>query len=728
MLSERTLVGKNYGRYSLNIVDSRFRFQIYMSAYLSQLVDKIPLIGSDDSSNDYLRTIQGTTPKLKYITIFNPDYVTGKGELNEELIQQVFCFITDNLEGDILEANKPEQIRTIGLIQALDGLPHDFINKKKNNGANIIHISKSTIIVKRLEGNFTIACSISMPEDGIKHEAINQQMIQLINKSYVFFRFLNTSFGNLVENYNVSILKNLMSEHWTGFLNNYNSENFKFPPTVKWPNSLNYGGFLGFFDKFSDESKTLFKRSSFELNYNMKYEIDQILDPTQYAGHVGPKGFIISCFDKTVPKKYGMIHCKTLFDDGIQDNPILETSMIDLYNFLEYYDCHEKLNTKDLVKLSNDDLFSSPQVMKQNINIEITEEHEVEGTEHSFLRDSTNYAIDILNPINLTNNLVVLPINYTMNSMMNLRIHKDTSWLKLPSYLRFGANEEEPLDIINEEPLDDGSFLIGSVKNTSETSNGANIVERKLVYLKTKVQKGDKIVYEEIEYLLVVFGKNGLYMTLVFDSSASELDQLTFYETLKNEIIVPALDEITESISTNLEMSINSLPHSINGDAEAIENQIDSDFFFVIYDSQDNCVKSSLPFLPLPIDLDQVSQIDKSNLNIRSAMFYLHDQLLDLFFLQKTEFFGHNSIREYFHKFSTNKANDWMFYYLCYEEKYIIIMKNVNHNAKRKKKVISQSKTNHSILSENALKLDFVDNLGDDVRLWFENYIISGDT
>lgn len=701
-----------------------------MSAYLSQLVDKIPLIGADDTNNEYLRTIQGTTPKLKYITIFNPDYITGKGELNEELIKQVFCFITANVEGDGLEINKPEQIRTIGLIQALDGLPHDFL-EQKTVGANVIHISKSTIIVKRLEGNFTIACSISMPEDGIKHEAINQQMIQLLNKSYVFFKFLNTSFANLVENYNIDILKNLMTEHWTGFLNNYNSENFKFPPTVKWPNSLNYGGFLGFFDTFNDESRTIFKKSSFELNYNMKYEIDQILDSSQYAGHVGPKGFIISCFDKSIPKKYGMIHCKTLFDDDLQDNPILETSLIDLYNFLEYYDSHEKLDTRNLVKLSNDDLFSSPQVMKQNINIELTEEQEGETIERNFIRDSTNYAIDILNPINLTNNLVVLPINYTMNSMMNLRIDSDTNWLKLPSYLRFGANLVVPDDDkADSQSQDQGRYLIGSVENTSEASTAVNIIERKLVYLKTQVKKGNKITHEELEFLLVVFGKNGLYMTLIFDSSASELDQLSFYETLRDEIIVPALDEINECMvsSANMNSSINSLPRSINGDVEAIESQIDSDFFFVIYDSQEKHVKSSLPFLPLPIDLEQVNQTDKSNLNIRSAMFYLHDQLLDLFFLQKTKFFGHNGIKEYFHKFSTNKVNDWMFYYLSYETKYIIIMKNINHHVKKKKRVVSQSKTNSSILSTNALKLEFVDNLGDDVRLWFENFIISGDT
>ncbi|EGV62444.1 vacuolar fusion protein ccz1 [Yamadazyma tenuis] len=694
-----------------------------MSSYLSQLVPRIPLIGGNETGNDYLKTIQGKTPKLKYITIFNPEFITGKGEENEDLLHQIFCFISDNNEGDDLESNKVEQVRIIGLVQAMEGLSNDF-NNTKGSEAHIINASKSTIIVKSLEGSFTLACSISMPEDAIKQAAISQQMINLIDMSYDFFKLLNTSFANIMDNYNSDILRNLIKENWSGFFQSYNSENFKFPPTVKWPNSLNYKGFLGFFDSLEPEPK-LYKKSSIELNYNMKYEIDQVLSS---SGSDGPLGVILSCFNKSVPKKYGLIFSNSCFDDELQESSISNDSLIDIYNYLEYYDYHDKLNTADLIKLSNKDLFSSPSQMKENINIEFAEERQTsEETETNYLRDGVYFARDMLNPINLTNNLVISPLNYTMNSMMNMRLNSEPSnWLKIPTYFQFGSDAEPVSEIrVEESPSIPGSYVIGLVRDKT----GTEIIQRKLVYLDTKMKNGQgEVVQEEREYSLVIYEKDGIYMTLIYNSSMAELDDPQFYSKLSKNTIIPTLDESADFLQGTdmMESSVGSLTKSIN---ESAADQVDSDFFFVIYDEQEKHIKSSLPYLPLPINLEEVNQADKSALNIRSAMFYLHDQLLDLFFLQKTEFLKNNHLNEYFHKFSTNKINDWMFYYIKYEEKYIIIIRNINHNnAFKRRRHLAQVKSGVSVVSENVIKVDFLDNLGDDVKLWFENYMINGST
>lgn len=756
-----------------------------MSNYISQFIPKLTNIDNEGTrKNDYLRTIQGKTPKLKYITIFHPGYISGKGETNEELLQQIFCFVSDNTEGDNIESNKVEQIRIIGLIQAIEGLSDSFnednenndnvnniVENENNDEAKVIKAEKSTIIVKRIEKDFRLACSISMPEDGIKRAAINHQMIELINTSYKFFKLLNTSFANIIKEFNPELLKNLMKEHWSGFLTNYNSENFKFPPTVKWTNSLNYRGFLGFFNNVRSNRNAnyrtdLYKKSSIELNYNMKYEIDQILNVEGSAKDKTPKGVIVGHFNKTLPKKYGLIYCNNSYDEDIHDNSILKSSLIDIYNYLEYYDYHEKLTTEKLTKLSNDDLFSSSQVMKDNINLELAEginqeQNSSQEIDEGFFRHSASLAADLLNPINLTNNLVILPIHYTMNSMMNLQLRPDSEssnpsngdssgWFKVPSYLKFGNWGDEAADsTANGDGLEadetQGDYVVGLV---NDPATGIDLIHRKLVYLDTKLPDGK---YEEQEYLLIIYMKNDLYMVLIYKSSITILDEMNFYKDLSKDILVPTINNIEMIVNgtdvtgeTTMESSIGSLPRSVNGMIQngegGIGQQLDSDFFFIVYDQAENKIKSSLPYLPLPINLEQINQLNKANLNIRNVMFYLHDQLSDLFFLQETEFFRDNSINEYFHKFSTNKINDWMFYYIKFEDKFIVIIKNVNNNAsaigsndsnaRKKKALINQLKASNlnSIIPDDDFKLDFLDNLGEDVRLWFENFIVNGDT
>lgn len=108
-----------------------------------------------------------------------------------------------------------------------------------------------------------------------------------------------------------------------------------------------------------------------------------------------------------------------------------------------------------------------------------------------------------------------------------------------------------------------------------------------------------------------------------------------------------------------------------------------------------------------------------------TALYYLHDQLSNIF--QPT--FFENQLHEFFHKFTSNKLNDWMFYYIKYQDKYIIIMKNKSKNTTS---TLTNNQLSASVpptiersivnrISEGVLdyaKLGFLENLGDDVKYW----------
>lgn len=628
-------------------------------AYLNQIFTRLNI----NATNKYIQTEQTTHPIIQYIAIYNANFVDANAETTNELMTQILTFISTN-DGDELEANKVEQLKLIGLVQAIEGFGSAFSTTEQ--GLKVIKSTKSCIIIKQIEGDFRLVCSVSTPENGIKQSAISHQMSHLLQRSYCFFKLANTSFQNILNNYNKDILKNLVNEHWGGFLNNYNSENFKSPNTVKWPNSLNHKGFLGFFPD------NTIKKSSIDINYTTKGDIDQFC-----RHHLSlPQGIIISYFNKQVPKKYGLVY-------GNVYGSIQQESIPNIYNLLEYYDYHEKLTSDQFTKLNNEDLFSSPPSIKQNINQEID-------------LDPPGF-LDSLNPINLTNALVILPLT-SMNTMVN-------SWLKVPSYLN-SVPEPYPVDD-SEDANDKGCFIVGLIDGS---------IRRKLVYLTS-------VSGQELEYSLVIYNYKDCYITFIYESSVSELDNKDFYVQLQ-EIMYPIGKEI-DSFNMDVETSISSLPKTINTLDEA--SGLDNDFFFVVYDKSQQQIMTSLPYPPLPINnVKELADINKSSLNIRKAIFYLHDQLLDLFFLENDKFFFTNdSVSEYFHKFNANKINDWMFYYLKYNDKFIIIIKNLNR--RRRKHTPATSMVSAGSISQDDVNRGILESLGEDVKLWFDHFRITGD-
>lgn len=105
-------------------------------------------------------------------------------------------------------------------------------------------------------------------------------------------------------------------------------------------------------------------------------------------------------------------------------------------------------------------------------------------------------------------------------------------------------------------------------------------------------------------------------------------------------------------------------------------------------------------------------------------------------------------MNEFFHKFNSSKHFDWMFYYIKYNNRFIIIIKsrNRNHRITTKRNTTAIPKKSNTLASSSSTTsanqqhrnlilhqitdyahLGFLNNLGDDVKLWLESFGLEGE-
>lgn len=654
-----------------------------MSSYFSQFV---PNFGT---AIDHIKHSTETNPdaasKLNYLLVINPELVDSKAETNEALIHQVLCFISNKEYTDL------EKLQTIGLIRGIDLFGRDFSDNAANN-STIIQSSKGSIILLNVEPNFYIACSIKLPSDTEKYGYINNQLIKLVQQAYRRFKMLHNTFNSTIKSKDYAVIE----QFWRGFFDNFNNQTKQ--NLINWMNSLNYRGFLGLLPK------NTYKRSSLKFGDSSQQEIKTILEEGISA--LTPKGIVIAYLDKLNPKKYGLIYKNSV--------TIADDDLIDVYNWLELRDYQNKLTKNSLVanEVSDEFVLNEPVVDESISNLENVT---------SYTSSALTTNLDMLHPTTLTNNLVILPLNYTMNGMKSLHgmfINSEgqtavesatdsqpdtsksglTSWFSVPPVLK-NFHFDTPSLTEREEDIEDdlsGEYLIG----LQQVDQGYEI-SRKSFY------------FNEVEYSVVIYNKESIFVTLLFELDSKKLTDNKFYEKLQSEILDPSIEEINQSC---INTSINGSLASLNSLRKYVPTQLDSEFFFVVYDVDEGWFKSSLPYLPA-----------KSITKLNKAMIYLHDQLTGLFIVKNNrKFFLENDLmNEYFHKFTSNKANDWMFYYIKHNAKVILIIKNQNKGKTAKKLPVEES----GILGKlsSGANLGFLDNLGDDVKSWFEKFSSSGE-
>ncbi|KAI5963226.1 CCZ1 [Candida pseudojiufengensis] len=620
-----------------------------MASYITQYfphISSLSLSSTDDINQDSYNPLEYN--KVNYIIIVDSsnDLKSEENDPTKDIIAYA--------QNEVTEDNLDKRKNSIGIIKGILAFIKGFSSHKAQEQPMILKLSNESIVVLQLESLYLLVCSVNTKDD-----RVIKQLQFLIKQQHCFFKLSNKSIQENEIKLGKDISNKLLVEWWTKFIKSYNSQELLID--IGWPNHLNYLGFISIYMPGINH-----RNSSITTSNRLKEDIKKTLRSEDLV----PSGVLINCFSK-VPKKLGYIYSQVL-DDSIENE-----SIIDVYNLMEY---------EFIFKEQNEDLNAS------NLD-EI---------------DETSGPLSILNPMNLTNSLVVQPWNSVSGIIR--RESQETStddnqttagsgWLSMPNF--FGkSNDYKPVIQTPQEEMNNGQFLYGI--QTDQT------IKRKIVYLPTKI---DDIIKNE-EYQLITFVKDEIYITLIYSSSfINQLDDPIFYSNL-----LPTLNSIyedieQESLNSTLSKSINSIK-TIN-----ISSKIDSEFLYTIFNLKNKSFTSSLPLI-----------INSNKSKNHQIIINIHNQIIEI--LNNLNFLS--SINEFYHKFKSNQNNDWIFYLIKYNFKIIIIIKNKNrynnhnnhNNDKDDASVIEESVLNQitGFVSDYA-SLGFLDNLGSDVKYWLGQVI-----
>ncbi|KAI5957010.1 CCZ1 [Candida jiufengensis] len=624
-----------------------------MASYITQYfphISSLSLSLNDDISKESINPL--IRNKLNYILIvdFKNDDNLKEFEENDSS-DDILAYVQEDPSNNN-EINSKEY-QSIGIIKGISAFIHGFGAKSNESQQDpmILKLSNETIISYKIELEYTIICSINSNDD-----KVIKQLEYLIKQQYCFFKLINKSIEANIK-LGVDVVKKLLDEWWSKFLKSFNSQEYS--EDIDWPNKLNYLGFN------SIHLPIRYRKSSINISNRLKEEFKKLLQNEELI----PLSVLISCFSKS-PKKLGHISSQSI------DEKINDESLIDIYNLME-----------------ND--FIMQQYTHDNIEIPQL--------------DDSSGPLSLLNPINITNNLVVQPWNSVSGIIRGDNTAQETTsdendkkvgfgWLSMPSFLSKSSVEINNNSIpVPQEHANNGQFLYGIQEDES--------IRRKIVYL--PIKKDDDVVEEEFQ--LITFVKDDIYITLIYSSiDTNKLDDPNFYHQLTNNVLIPMLDDIEQEVlNSTMSKSINSIK-TIN-----ISSNIDSDFLYTIFDLKNKTYTSSIPLI-----LTNLSQSKNNQIIIN-----IHNQLIEI--LTGLDL----NIHEFYHKFKSNQNNDWMFYFIKFKNKLIIILKNKN------KFVSSIGNNGNDLLVEESVinqitgvvsdyaSLGFLDNLGNDVKYWLGQVI-----
>lgn len=676
-----------------------------MNNYFTKYIPNIRLSNTVDSDDHTIGNSINSLPHINYIIIFNPTFVSPKAESDEELIKQIIVFLQGK---DLPESqfSQIEQLKLIGLLRGIESLGKSFSNSTTSTTTGkkptILKSLDSSTVMIELESNYFLACNITISSqiNDQTVNGINQQLLKSIMQSQRYFELFNKSIDYTYNQYGINYLQDSLKSFWQNFLTMYNFQSIKIPispiSSINWFNGLNYQGFLGLLPY------TQYKKSSIIINQQIREDIELFMNDNKSVS-----GVLINYFNLKLPKRHGVVYMNTIGNKYVDND-----GLIDIYNWLEYNQYHDNLSNLNNggVLSSNLSVASSPPQEGEN-----QDGNASDGTTDTQFGFDVSLGLRVLNPVNLTNNLVISPINYTVSTVMEGT--QVSNWLAMPQFIKkltVGDDNEtaelppdQTADINenrSEEDEDDfsGEFIIGLQSDGS--------ILRQVIYLKTTDS-----TYQE--HQLVTYHKDDIYVTLVCESSDPKLDLSGFYKSLETSLLNPIIEQI-ETVALGgsmLQTSVNSIRSLY------VPNDIDQDFFYITCNPKQRNFQSSLPYLPHLTNMNS-DTLTKYQL---TALYYLHDQLSNIF----QPIFFENQLHEFFHKFTSNKLNDWMFYYIKYQDKYIIIMKNKSKNTTS---TLTNNQLSASVpptiersivnrISEGVLdyaKLGFLENLGDDVKYW----------
>lgn len=668
--------------------------ELNMNNYFSNLISSIG--GHRLAVPSFIPAEDVVVPKISYITLYNPSLVEAKAESFEQLSKQIMFFISSTTSEVDEESKAHEHLSIVGLLRGSCSLAEEF--GKESNKPITVLITGGTVTIVEIDPGYFLACSMALPQKSERHDVMVKQITSLIARAQRNFNLLNPPFSKMLKIHGIESFSEVLREYWTDFMGNFNDAlNLQWAPKLlAWPNCMNY---TGVFDFLPDHN---YKKSSIRVPDSLRTDLEDTINNIE----VRPSGILVANFNKSVPKRYGLIYMNSKL--ATEDDSLSNDSMADIYNMLEFYDYHDELTHERLGKRRPLSQFFA-QMESVTPPSEVDTEEELTQTPFSL---NPAAAFEMLHPANITNTLVVLPLSSTVNGIKYLGLAVNDQIPLAPSWMLF-QRPKEPTEAIAEEPEVQEDEEVGHFAVGLEGED----ISRLLVYILTSSTKP-----EVREHLLVVYVQEGIVIAYVFDSSIEQLSQAAFYNKLKesSELV---LDTVSESMNISsgphLGSSILSLPNPISTMVRLEYNSVDSEFFFIVYDTKEHYYQSSLPFLPVTKAVEKDEAVAKLTQRFHNALFHLHDQITDHFVMRSQMFL--NNVSEHLHKFSSNKTNAWLFYFIRHKHKAIIIIRNYNSKHKPEKKEVDAGYL-HQIADSvyDYAHLGFLDNLGDDVKVWLE--------
>lgn len=674
-----------------------------MTSYITGLLLKIHM---PDVSGLAIANDNTKAPSINYISMYSPELVLPKAESYEELHKMILFFADPSNQID-----KSTQLSLVGLIRGSCSLATQFNPK---SGPTTISVEGGAIVVVEVEKGIFMACSLALSTDSdLQRRLVEIQIERLLQRFHSYFKILHYQAESMFDGNFQELHGPILEDFYMGLINNYNEGilSRRLKRALIWPNSLCYQGVFLFFPSNS------YKSLSVRVPDSQRPDLEAVWEKAS----VKPSAVFVANLDKTIPKREGLIY----------KNPgdIHGEAVLEVYRLLEFFSYYDAL---DSTRLGLRRMFRG--MFSGGDSKDVSPLPEVDETLPLQLAPST--AMQLLHPSSLAQTLVVLPLSTTLDGIkfLGLTVNEQLPSTWIPFYrgqqqqeqqeqsqlpLQHEPSPSEHSSITSLEPKK-GKFVMGP----DEDGN----IYLLLVYL--PVLKNGTTTIEE--FLVVVYVEDSILVTLIYESSFQELVIPSFFEELRMNVCEPALEIINDCVALTaggmtLQSSISSLPNPVNniisGRNENNEsNEIDSDFFFIVYDTKDGSFQSSLPWLPQDVPQDIGKEMAQVSYQYQNAFFHLHDQLADYFVVREAGLlFQAGAVKEHLHKYSTNKYNDWLMYFIRHRHKSIVIIRNYNSRHKQKPKIIPKDIRDASLWTSSVYDyahLGFLDSLGDDVKVW----------
>lgn len=698
-----------------------------MSNYLSNFISRFQVGNLGIASTNLSHETESGGPNFSFVTAFNPSWASDEDESLDGARKQILFFLTPkknsatnshntNVETVATEAiGSQEQVHLVGLLRGSYSLVQDF---GKLEGPVTITLSNQTIVVVELEPGFFLACCCRTVSGSLaSSETIGlSQTEALIKQCHQRFQLFNSSFELLIGLYGREQFCEFLLDHWQNFIDavNRGSQIPYGPRTLTWPTRMNAHGALFFLQD------SICRKSSIRLSEPCRSEMEDIVKCS--ASPV--TGWTIHKFNSAAAKENGLLYQSSSGRVQLQQEYI--NCIGEYLQLLASNNCltSQYLLLKDQLVLYFDAMYKEYDEKTED-GVQSDSDGDVEeNVSVSAFGVTPSAALGLLHPVALTNSLVVLPLNSTVNQFRNLGLAVSDGIVSAPDWLT-PWRSHEPLTSVGSR----GS--VESQQSLSHTFRGsylAGLVDQDisnfLVYIPTIVDGKT----EWREYILLVYAFGEYVVTLIYDSGLEELADPLFYSELEESTLIPLLKLAIEGeLSTGFDMSasIGSLPGPI-GDAlknnkksmQATDPQtssadIDSDFFYIIFEPEKAWYQTSLPDL---------ASVNEHNPSLLRAIFHLHNQLAGQLFVKDHDktMFTTGISDEHLHKFASSKSNDWLFYTMKYKGKVIVIIRNYNHRAKSKATLEPANSYLTQVADRvyGAANLGFLDNLGSDVKGW----------